>query len=122
MSELMLTRNSAQLMLKIRNMVWEETGIKMGLSEAGTIDYFISICEKTERQDLRDAGVKLMEMVGESEPAKIETSQVKKRVYRGQVILEPEVEPASEDIQMEVNDGFPRKGKIITDRGQKMVV
>ena len=117
------TKDSALLMLKIRNLVWEETGTRLRLSEEGAVERFIDICARSENPDLQRCGEELRILVGATSVEPEQKEKQGTRRYRGAVMpdqhKEPELPP---ELIHQGQTGAPRKGKVVTYRGQKIIV
>lgn len=122
MATLISDRDTALLLLKIRNLVAEETGIRIPLSEEGAVDRFLELADETENQKIKQVAAKLREMTGKVLPAEDRAPAGHKvRVYRG-VVQAVEERPDHDELRRARGEAPPKKGKVITYRGRKMVV
>jgi len=50
-------------MLKIRNLIREETGVRLRLSEEGAVEHFLNVCAASDNVHLRHCGEQLRAMI-----------------------------------------------------------
>ena len=122
MANMISDRDTALLLLKVRNLLAEETGIRIPLSEEGAVDHFLELAQTSENKKIKQAAVRLRQMAGLDEPPQSKPKTATKvRVYRG-VVQEVEERQVSDELRAARGEVPPKKGKVITYRGQKMVV
>lgn len=125
MSDAIYTKDAALLMLKVRNLIWEELGIRIRLSEEGAVERFMELGAESQNPVIRATVEELkallgLDLVTQAEAsAPIDTKEERRRLYRGA----PQVADWRERNRAGAPPAAPAaQGKIITYRGQKMVV
>jgi len=122
MAEMIQNRDTALLLLKIRNLILEESGIRIPLSEEGAVERFLELADQSTNPKLKQVAVRLRQQLGISVPRPAATREATghQRVYRGIALAEGTDTPHHP--QSEPQHQPPQKGKVITYRGQKMVI
>ncbi len=123
MAEMIHTKESALLMLRVRNLLWEELGIRVRLSEEGVLERFIELGERSQNPEVRRTVESLCAMLASEDAPSVMTHEggtgAGARLYRG---VQMRKSGALGTKAHELGAEPPLKGRVITYRGQKMVV
>lgn len=107
-----ITKDSALLLLKMRNLIHEETGIRVSLSAEDTVDRLLELGSKSDNARLQQMMQELKTLVGDQSDHHSHPVSEHARVYRG--VLQAEATPVSEEKKTHHHS--------ITYRGQKTTV
>jgi hypothetical protein len=113
---LLLSRETIKIMMKVQRLVRDEFGVRIGLDDDNASAMLLAYASRSQSEELRllssELAVSLIPGAGQeaSNDVASDNEKVKQRVYRGQVIMEEEVSPSSE--QAVEADSTAKKGVV----------
>ncbi len=116
MSSAVHSKDSALLMLKIRNLARCHSGVRLPLAEEGAAERLIRFCGESDDEQLQHYGELLQALVGEPRGDAVTEPN---RVYRGATPPES-VSPEGEALSLA--EAVVRKPKMVIYRGQTVMV